>query len=130
MPPCITCLYRHSENQNISISLSLGWKQLCYIVLNFIQKPASEIYRWFCYNGHVGNMSFVLNISLIREQFLVLSIAELIWQSKVKYKFCPGLESTGFLCHQSWQNRDLVILVQYYYYLKYFVLDFGNLCSH
>lgn len=92
MPPCIACLYRHSENQGISISLSLGWKQLCSVVLNLIQKPSSEILHWFCYSGHVGNMSFVLNISLIRESFLVSSIAEIIWQSKVKLKFCPGLE--------------------------------------
>lgn len=119
-----------------NIPLQAFWKYFFlfgFIVLNLIQKPTSEIYLWFCYSGHVGIMSFVLNISLVGGQFLVFSIAKIIWQTKVKYKFCPGLEECQdfFVINQD-RIETFIILVQYYYYLKCFVLerDFGNLCRH
>lgn len=91
MPPCITCLYRHSENQNVFISLSLGWKQLCSIVLNLIRKPASEIYRGFATVVMLAICPlFWIYHWLERNSWYF--IAEIIWQTKVKYKFCPGLE--------------------------------------
>lgn len=110
--PLPTLMLECSNAFMYNTSLQAFWKAKClyfnlfgvkatlvyYFKLN--SKSASGIYCWFCYSGHIGNISFVLNISFVWDSWYFPFSVLIPWEylaNQIQCKFCHGLQYQDFV---------------------------------